>query len=243
MDRKIQLLSNPALHLGKSVFRGRLDAENYIDMGLPSGTKWAPSNLDVKSETGLAASPFQYECSFFSWGNIEGHNPTSETAFDYDFGGTNAVAPWYEGQPYGNTPGSTLTGNIPLDAEFDAARALLGTPWRTPLNSDFNELIANCIYIDATGTEIPDATTRKIVTVNEVDGIYLQSKINGNKLFLPCTGLGTGTEWHSRGSVGIYWNATFYSVRQANSLYFYPSGISAEPYSRHYGFAVRAVMN
>lgn len=244
MDRKIQLLRNPALHLGKSIFRGRLDAEDYVDMGLPSGTKWAASNLDLTTETKLAASPFQYECSFFSWGNIVGHNPVSETAFDYNFGGTNAAAPWYEGQPYGDTPGNTLTGDIPINAEFDAARAILGAPWRTPSQSDFGELIINCIYIDADGVVVASDKTDKRVTVNGAVGLYLQSKTNGNRLFIPASGDANGTVWTSRGINAYYWTRTFYSARASRDLFFSSVGVVTNDTSdRRLGFAIRPVMN
>lgn len=243
MDRKIQLLRNPALHLGKSIFRGRLDAEDYVDMGLPSGTKWAASNLDLTTETKLAASPFQYECSFFSWGNIVGHNPISETAFDYDFGSVNEAEPWYEGQPYGDTPGSTLTENIPIDAEFDAARALLGAPWRTPLQSDFLELINNCIYIDADGVEVASDINDKRVTVNGVLGLYLQSKTNGNRLFFSASGDGTGSSWVDRGADGYYWSASVVSSHNARGLVYSNEGVNPQSSRNRYrGFAIRPVM-
>jgi hypothetical protein len=61
-----------------------------VDMGLPSGTLWASRNIDVTQPDGFAASPFQCDCSFFSWGNIDGHNPTSNSSFSpYNWGGVN----------------------------------------------------------------------------------------------------------------------------------------------------------
>ena len=36
-----------------------------VDMGLPSGLLWATCNIDITQDDGFAASPFQYECSFF----------------------------------------------------------------------------------------------------------------------------------------------------------------------------------
>lgn len=248
MPRKIQLIQNPALQLGKSIYRGRLNAENYIDMGLPSGTKWAAANLDITTESKLAESPFQYKCSFFSWGNIEGHNPIDETTFEYNFGNANPAAPWYEGQPYGSTPGSTLTENIPISDEFDAARALLGDPWRTPSNIEFNELFANSIFIDADGVEVPAQNVDKRVTVNGIIGLYLQSKTNGNRLFLPCSGYATGTRWNKETNyaTGDYWTKNYTSDRDAHLLAFRPDGIiNPINYSdkRSLGLTIRAVMN
>ena len=95
----------------------------FVDMGLPSGLMWAKRNIDVTQPNGFAASEFQYECSFFSWGNVECHNPISDSAFDYDFGSSN------EG-PYASTPGAALTGDASLS--YDAARINCGAPWRLP---------------------------------------------------------------------------------------------------------------
>lgn len=214
----------------------------WVDMGLPSGNRWAVSNLDATGPYFFQESPFQYGCSFFSWGNVAPHNPVGETEFDYDFGGVNSSAPWYEGQPYEDTPGSLLTGNIPLD--MDAARKMLGAPWSMPAAADFTELIANCIYIDANGDEVDTTRTDKRVTVNGVLGIYLESKINGARLFFSCSGLGNGQSWNGGGSYGNYWSLTWISDRRARNLNFSSAGVNpADGSYRHFGFAIRPIWN
>lgn len=211
-------------------------------MGLPSGNRWAVSNLDVNGPYFFQESPFQYECSFFSWGNVVPHNPISETAFDYDFGGMNPSAPYYEGQPYGETPGSLLTGNIPLD--LDAARKMLGSPWRMPSSDEFAELLANCTYIDADGIEVDTTRTDKRVTVNGVMGIYLKSTINGARLFLPCSGYGDGRSWRSRMTNGYNWSSTFISTRYARAFNSSSGGVSPQSSrGRNTGFTIRPIWN
>lgn len=220
-------------------------AELVVDMGLTSGVKWAARDLDLTKTGGFCDTPFTYDKSFFSWGNIDGHNPKNNSfAGVYNWGSVNAAEPWYDGQPYGNTKGNTLTGDIPVGEEFDAARANLGSPWRMPTTNDFSELFAGSIYIDATGTEIPAATTDKRVTVNGIVGLYLQSKANGNRLFFSASGGGNGSSWSARGSHGYYWSASFYSARSARYLSFDGGGVSPQNLShRYYGFAVRAVQS
>lgn len=216
-----------------------------VDMGLASGVKWAARDLDLTKPGGFCDTPFTYNKSFFSWGNIDGHNPVSNSfAGVYNWGGVNAAEPWYDGQVYGNTKGNTLAGDIPVGEEFDAARANLGEPWRMPTSAEFAELFAGSIYIDADGVEIPAATTDKRVTVNGVLGFYLQSKTNGNRLFFSASGYGAGSSWNRRGSNGYYWSASFYSARNARYLYFDSGGVYPQSYNiRSYGFAVRAVQN
>ena len=214
---------------------------HVVDMGLPSGLKWAESDIDLTQPDKFAASAFQYEKTFFSWGNTDGHNPKDNSSFDYNWGGVNAEEPWYDGQVYGDTPGNKLTAN--MAPSQDAARANLGGPWRMPTTEEFKELFDNCDFVQADGTTVIDAsTTDKRVTVNGVVGIYLKSKNNGNHLFFACSGYGYGSSWGNRGSHGYYWSASFRSARNARGLNFYSGGVNPQSSNDRYdGFAVRPV--
>lgn len=211
-------------------------------MGLPSGLLWAPMNMDAQQERGFAESPFQYDGSFVSWGNVEPHSPNSDNAsFDYNWGGINQQAPWYDGQVYGSTPGSELETDI--DIANDVANQICGGKWRMPASAEFKELFDNCDFVQADGTTvIADGTTDKRVTVNGVVGIYLKSKNNGNLLFFACSGYGTGTSWSGRGSNGYYWSASFGSARYAYYLGFSSGGDDPQgSRNRYNGFPVRPV--
>ena len=211
-------------------------------MGLPSGLLWAPMNMDARQERGFAESPFLYDCSFVSWGNVEPHSPNNDNAhFDYDWGGVNQQEPWYDGQVYGSTLGSELETDI--DIAHDVANLICGGKWRMPKSAEFKELFDNCDYVQADGTTIIDAgTTDKRVTVNGVLGIYMKSKINGNLLFFACSGYGDGTSWKNRGSSGHCWSASFRSARDAYGLSFDSGGVRPRSWEHRYnGFAVRPV--
>ena len=212
---------------------------NVVDMGLTSGTLWAKKNLDVTQADGFAASEFQYECSFFSWGNVVGHNPISTSAFSYDFGSNNSG-------PYASTPGALLEGDVPVNATYDIARNLLGDPWQLPSDDDFVELIAGCDFVQADGSTVIDAgTTNKLVTVNGIVGIYLKSKTNGNLLFFPCSGYGNGTSWDTRTTNGLYWSGSLASdTTKGLYLLFYSGGVYPQYTSnRFYGLSGRAVQH
>lgn len=211
-------------------------AELYVDMGLPSGILWAKKNIDVTQANGFAADETQYECTFFSWGNVEGHNPTSSSAFDYDWGSSN------DG-PYASTPGATLTGDIPLT--FDAARHNLGC-WRMPTTDEFAELFNTTYidYIDESGNVITSQTDKlAYLGPNHQAGLYIRSKANGNKLFFPCSGSGSGSSWNDRGSSGLYWSSSLYSSTYGGYLGFYSGGVDPQgSNARFHGFAVRPVL-
>lgn len=211
----------------------RSDDELLVELGLPSGILWATRNIDVTRQNGFAKSPYQYECSFFSWGNTEGKNPISNSAFDYNWGSGN------EG-PYANTHGAALTGNAGLG--YDAARTNLGGPWRMPTTENFAELFNSSYtkYVDANGNEVTG--TNKLVTVNGVVGIRLMSKVNGKTIFFPCSGYGDGTSWINRGTSGNYWSSSLHSATQGRYLGFNSSRVLPQHNgARFYGFAVRPV--
>lgn len=213
-----------------------------VDMGLPSGLLWSSVDLDYTKPGNVAETPFTYMKSFFSWGNVDGHNPFPDrNRFAYNWGGINNQAPWYDGQVYGSTPGASLENDIPLS--MDAAQVLLGSPWRMPASAEFKELFDNCDFVQADGiTIIAAGQTDKRVTISGVLGIYLKSRINGNLLFFACSGRGTGSSWNNRGSYGYYWSNSFDSVRDARYLLFYSGGVNPQGnLNRFYGFIIRPV--
>ena len=201
---------------------------------MTSGVKWAARDLDLTKPGGFCDTPFTYDKSFFSWGNIDGHNPKANSFVGvYDWGTDNAGT-------YSGTKGSILQTDIPVGEEFDAARANLGSPWRMPTTTEFAELFSNIRYIDANGDEI--SGDNKLTTVNGVVGLYLESTVNGNRLFFACSGYGHGHGWYGVGSYGDYWSASINSAASARYLYFGSGGVYPQDGdSRFYGFAVRPV--
>lgn len=198
--------------------------------------------MDAQQERGFAESPFQYDCSFVSWGNVEPHSPNSNNAsFDYNWGDINKQEPWYDGQVYGDTPGSEL--GTDLDIAHDVANLICGEKWRMPSDAEFMELIDNCDFVEADGiTVIAAGTADKRVTVNGVVGIYLKSKINGNLLFFACSGYGVEVKWVNHGSSGLYWSSSIYSARAAYDLFFKNGVVNTQDFStRYFGLPVRPV--
>ena len=190
--------------------------------------------MDITRQNGFAASPYQYECSFFSWGNTFGVNPISSSAFSYDWGTSNSG-------PYASTSGASLKADAGLSDDF--GRFNLGGEWRLPTKGDFAELFNSSYtkYVDANGDEVTG--TDKLVTVNGVVGIRLMSLINGKTIFFPCSGFGNGTSWHSRSTNGRYCSSSLSSDTNAFLLNFGSSGVYPQrnDLNRFYGFACRPV--
>lgn len=181
----------------------------FVDLALPSGILWCEHNVG-------AATPYE-DGLYFSWGNVTGHTGTD----GYDFGTSN------DG-PYASTPGAALTGNIPVNNTYDAARHNMGAPCRLPTVGEFQELNAQC---DSEWTDEDGVAGRRFT-----------SRINGNSIFFPAAGLRYGTGLLNRGTYGYYWSSSLYSQANGCDLGFSSGGVGpADTNYRFYGFSVRAV--
>ena len=93
----------------------------YIDLGLPSGLKWATCNVG-------ANKPEDYGL-YFAWGEIFGYTAKQVTS------GVRA----FNEESYGT---SNISANLTLTQ--DAAHIKLGGNWRMPTKAEYKELIDNC---------------------------------------------------------------------------------------------------
>ena len=114
-----------------------------VDLGLPSGKKWAEYNIGSESysDPGL----------YFSWGNITGYNPPLD---GYNFNSAN----------YNTTPGKSLTSEIPRNPTYDVAQVILGRNWTIPTRDDFTELNDNCTITQYTTTSNAYGAIGKLFT-------------------------------------------------------------------------------
>lgn len=213
------------------------ESELWVDLGLPSGVKWAKTNIDLSQQNGFASSEYSYECSRFSWGNIDNHELTGTTTF----------SPWswgvgVDGNPYLSSNGAKLTGNITIS--HDAARIKLGGFWRVPSSLEFQDLFDGCDFVDENDDVIPAATANKLITMNNVVGIRLKSKTNGNHIFFPCTGYGIVSDLRNKDVSGYYWSSTYYNNINAMVLIFHSGGVvpQAAVGSRFWGLPIRPVI-
>ena len=105
-----------------------------VDLGLPSGLKWAAANLGAESET----DPGFY----YMWGEIEGHDKNS----GYEFTSENYTANGLD----------SISKNLSLAQ--DAANVRLGGSWRMPTKTEYEELYNNT---NVTWTTINGVVGRK----------------------------------------------------------------------------------
>ena len=151
----------------------------YVDLGLPSGLKWAACNVG-------ATTPEAYG-NYYAWG---------ETAKKSDYSWAKYFDTSDEGVTF--TKYTTDTKTV-LDPEDDAAHINMGGAWRMPTKDEWQELIDNCtwtwtmyngkfgyrvmsktngysIFLTATGTYL-----NTVLVGNNVYGAYWTSSLDTNK--------------------------------------------------------------
>ena len=99
--------------------------DEYVDLDLPSGLKWATKNLG-------ASKPSDYG-DYYAWGE-------TNTKEKYTLG----KYKWEKDGHY--TKYKDKDKKIILEPKDDAATAKLGAPWRMPTSEDIKELCSNCTW-------------------------------------------------------------------------------------------------
>jgi uncharacterized protein (TIGR02145 family) len=197
--------------------------EDYIDLGLPSGTLWATCNVG-------AQNPWDYG-DYFAWGETEPKDYYSSDTYKYANGDSYKLTKYCSKSDYGN---NGFTDNLTvLEADDDAATVNWGSGWRMPTQAEFQELYDNCDWewtSDYKGTGIA--------------GRIVKSCNNSNSIFFPAAGYRKDSYLGSVGSLGYYWSSSFdtYSPYDGRSLSFASGHMNTDSwYNRYYGYSVRAV--
>jgi hypothetical protein len=122
-----------------------------------------------------------------------------------------------------------LTGDIPTNATYDAARALLGGYWKMSTKEDFQELYDN--------------TDREWTAINGVNGWKFMKKTDHSVfVFFPAAGYYNSTSLNYRGTYGYSWSSSFYSATKAYNLNFGSSLVNTQGNSgRFVGITVRPI--
>ena len=190
-----------------------------VDLGLPSGNKWAKCNLGANSEeeSGL----------YYQWGDTVGY--TKEQI------GTDKVFDWtnykwsVDGSSSNFSKYNSSDNKTVLDLEDDAVYTTLGGNWKMPTVDDWQELYNN--------------TEQQWTQVNGVNGYKLTAS-NGNYIFLPAAGYCSGSSLSREGSDGDVWSSSLNSVGSLNAFYcfFGSSWFDPDTYgNRCFGFSVRGI--
>jgi hypothetical protein len=190
----------------------------WVDLGLPSGLKWAAWNVGATKpeESGL----------YFQWGETQGYTGiTNEKKFwwtDYTLCNGNE----YSILKYKYTDGLTT-----LEASDDAVVAT-DSSCRMPTYTEYQELTANTTSVwvaDYNGTGVA--------------GYIFTSNVNGNSIFIPASGRCRGGSVVEVEQCECLWLSSLElsSIQQSSFFRFNPRSVMVANNLRYEGAPVRPV--
>ena len=184
----------------------------YVDLGLPSGLKWATCNVG-------ASKPEEYG-DYFAWGEVKPKEYYDWNTYKWCNGNSNTLTKYCLNSDYGIADNKTI-----LDPEDDAATVNWGSNWRMPTKEEQDELCEHC-------------TWKWIYSI----GGYEVIGPNGNSIFLPIAGYRFEESLVQAGMIGLYLSSSLASYSaDAYYIGFEVSGVNRYPNSRFWGYTIRPV--
>ena len=164
----------------KPTGNGTLNGHEWVDLGLPSGLKWATCNVG-------ASQPEEYG-DYLAWGEVEPKEYYYWDSYKWCNGSHDTQTKYCTDSYYGIVDNKTT-----LELSDDAANYNWGGSWRMPTKEEQDELRNNCSW--------------EWITQNGVNG-YTVTGPNGNSIFLPAAGCRYDSSLLSVGSYGDYWSSS-----------------------------------
>ncbi len=190
-----------------------------VDLGLPSGIKWASCNVG-------AEKPEDYG-NYYAWGEVVPKENYSWETYKYINSASNNLTKYCNDASYGD---NGFTDNkTTLEPEDDAAHVNWGSNWRMPTDAEWDELLDNCTWT--------------LTTKNGINGYRVTSKMNSNSIFLPAAGLRYDDVLHAVNTAGFYFSSSLDTdyPGYALSSYFDSTGVHRDNDMRRTGRTIRPV--
>ncbi len=197
-----------------------LDTIRMVDLGLPSGTRWADRNIgaDCPADTG----------NHYAWGELTPKDNYSWATYMCinTYCGT-SLDPIFAAQ------GSNLNIN---GSAFDAATVFWGSDYELPDSTQCAELL-NSEYTTW------DWTSQTDKNGHEMNGYLVTSKINSNTIFLPAAGYFQNATLSNVSATCYYWSATrrVDYATAVRCLYINTTTHNDSGRARYYGHVIRPV--
>lgn len=248
----IQEEENEHIAVALEEFVDSYNGHAYVDLGLPSGTKWATMNVGANSPTDSGL--------YFAWGETQGYADASTKAFswsDYRWTDDNGSTM----SKYNETDNKTH-----LELTDDAAHVNWGGDWHMPNIAQYLELFKETkngfvtdagaftqyAWSDSGGASSPTSATATISDWNTTGFLFFKSDVSdmdaaitsGDYLFIPAAGFCGGGGVYGVGVGGGVWASALYSGNVETAWYFYFDGGEAGVYfdDRCGGLSVRGVV-
>ena len=179
-----------------------------IDLGLPSGLKWANKNVGAEKETDYGL--------YFQWGDVVGYNDASHSTWETCPG--NGGDSSYNAKSIDAWDADNLLDGI-LKPEVDSVTVNMGSKWRMPT-------IKNCL-------ELVENTNYEVTDIDGVKGGKFINKTDASKyIFIPFAGGSVEHSFESQGVGCAIWSS---SVHPCSPEVAYGMGANESAYG---GFTV-----
>lgn len=195
---------------------GTIAGQEYVDLGLPSGLKWARYNIG-------AQAPEEYG-DYFAWGEIEQKTGYGWNTYKFS-------TDYHQLTKYNfDAEQGYVDSLFVLQDNDDVARLKWGGGWRIPNSNDYQELIDHCDY--------------SWVRYKGVYGGLLCSRVNRKSIFFPAAGsrIGSG-RWDNKEKAEC-WTVDIgtYDPSLANHVSMDSLEVEVDNTIRNLGRPVRAVI-
>ena len=215
-----------------------------VDLGLPSGLKWANMNVGATSPEDAGM--------YFQWGDTVGYTKeqveAGEKVFDWDnYFDVNKESGYDEyGFPISFIKYNTEGGLTLLESEDDAATQNMGSDWRMPTITEIQELINNTTptFIDLQGNEYSQEEAQNfVISEGNLKGVKFTGS-NNNSIFIPAASVCDWDGLSYVGHSGCLWSSSLgeHNSDSDRDLYFNYYGELYDSYGNRYmGASVRGV--
>lgn len=198
------------------------EGHEYVDLGLPSGLKWATCNIGAEypEQSGY----------YLAWGEVEEKDYYYWDSYKYCNGTDSAFTKYCSDSQFGAN--GFVDNKLQLDPEDDAAHVYWGGNWRIPTAKEAKELYDCCKWTWTTQNGMPG---------------YNVMGINGNSIFMPASGSIGWYDFYDLKEEGVYWTSDLvlekYYYHQAYFIKFRSNSVEPNESWSHrcWGFSVRAV--
>ena len=162
-----------------------------IDLGLPSGLKWASCNIG-------ATQPEQ-PGSYFAWGETQPKQIYDWDTYKWCNGTDSIMTKYVTNSEFGHVDNLNV-----LQPEDDAAHVNWGGAWRMPTKDEFDELIHKCKWT--------------LISMDNGSNVFQVTGPNGNSIMLPIGGYKNGGLLSSLNKYGNYWTSNLRPVYNNNAI-------------------------
>lgn len=204
---------------------GEENGYSYVDLGLPSGLKWATCNVG-------ASRPYEYG-GYYAWGEVTTKDACSYNNYKYVYE-YHRIAFDRKNYLLGlGCPEKDIYEVSVLKEGEDVASAVYGGEWRMPTEADRRELEEGCEWI---WTDNFNSTGIK--------GVLGKSKTNSNTIFIPAAGLKYDSNTMNLNVECVFWTASLscYSYESFSCFSFTNEGDGIKFSIPFVGMPVRAVI-